>query len=71
MGVLNFLNLSADKNKVERTRGLKEIERLFKKANRIYIKGLKCNGFIESLDMHKILLYISQDIKAIYEELLE
>ena len=70
-GVLIFLNLPADKNKVDRTRGLKEIERLFKKANRVYVKGLKCNGFIECLDMRKILSYISQDIKAIYEELLE
>lgn len=71
-GVLSFLGLPASKNKVNyASTGLVEIERLFKKANRMYIKGRKCEGFIESLNMKKILSFIFDDIKAIYEELIE
>lgn len=70
-GVLDFLKLSKQKNKVNRSNsGLKELERLFRQAGRTYIKGKRCEGLIESLDMRKIVVSILGDLKAICEELI-
>lgn len=45
--------------------GAKELEKLFKKANKIYIKGKKSAGFVEALDVEYILQCICSEIKPL------
>jgi len=47
----------------------KKLENLFKKANRVYIKGGKVSGFIESLDIKKIMVEICSEIKPLCKKL--
>lgn len=52
-GVLSYLKLPKNTKKpVER--GQDALKKLFKSANRIYIKGKKTEGFVKSLDISKI-----------------
>ncbi|MDD2401561.1 MAG: hypothetical protein PHD60_04985 [Clostridia bacterium] len=48
---------------------VKKMETLFKKANKVYIKGGKTNGLIESLDIKKIMKEICCEIKPLCKEL--
>jgi hypothetical protein len=49
--------------------GVKKMESLFKKANRIYIKGGKATDFIGVLDIKKIMEEICCEIKPLCREL--
>lgn len=63
-GILNYLGLQINiKNKYNV--GIKNIEYFFKLKNKVYIKGKKAEGFIEALDMKKILSNICNQIKPL------
>lgn len=64
-GILKFLKLPKD-TKIKGKNGQEKIKNLFKKANKTYIKGQKCEGFINSLDMKKIMKEVPNELKCIY-----
>ena len=49
--------------------GVKKLENLFKKANRVYIKGGETTDFIGVLDMKKVMEEICCEIKPLCKEL--
>ena len=53
-GLLEFLKLPAD-SKCSGKDAICKIEKLFLKANRVYIKGQKCEGLIDALDILTIM----------------
>lgn len=67
-GIVNFLKIRKPKN-LKGTTGLEKLEKLFLKANRIYQKGHKCAGFIDSLDINIIFPNICDEIKPLCIEL--
>ena len=70
--VLKFLDLPKNKNLLNRQKsGVKELENLFAKAGRTYIKGGKCEGLINCLDMKKILSTIRNEVIPIYEAVIQ
>lgn len=64
--VIKFLKLPND-TKVKGKNGQEQIKYLFKKANKVYIKGKRCKGFIEALDMNVILQNVPKELKTIYK----
>ena len=67
-GIIDYLKITKPKNLSGLT-GLKKLETLFLKANRIYQKGHKCAGFIDSLNMDIIFPNICEEIKPLCIEL--
>lgn len=65
-GVLKFLRLNKHQ-KANGRNGQEILKALFKKANKTYIKGNDCKGFIESLNMCKIIDEIFEEIKPLCE----
>lgn len=63
--IIKFLKLSKD-TKLKGKNGQEKIKNLFKKANKTYIKGQKCEGLIDNLDMKVILKEVPDELKAIY-----
>ena len=52
--------------KLKGKNGQEKIKSLFKKANRMYIKGQRCEGFIENLNMEVILKEVPDELKTLY-----
>ena len=67
-GIVNFLKIKKPQN-LKGATGLEKLEKLFSKANRIYQKGHKFSGFIDSLDMNIIFPKICKEIKPLCIEL--
>ena len=67
-GVISFLRLPK-KTKVSGRNGYDKLKKLFKKANKMYYKGVKSNGLIERLDIDKIVQYIQAELKPLYNVL--
>lgn len=67
-GALNYLKLPK-KTKITGATGLIKIKNLFKKVNRIYIKGTRVNGLIESLDMELICNKLCDNLSILCIEL--
>lgn len=65
-GVRNFLKLPK-KFKMTGYKGQKGLEQLFLKAKKTYIKGRRCNGLIEALDIDVIIPRIDDEIAGISE----
>lgn len=65
-GVLEFLRLPK-KTSLPDGRGLKKLQSLFKKVNRVYLKGSKVDGFIQKLDMDKIVASLEQELAPLIE----
>lgn len=61
-GILKFLRLPRD-TKIPDGTGAKRLQLIFRKGNKAYIKGKRSNGFIECLNMERILSCICKDIK--------
>ena len=53
-GICRYLKISSTTNNISGS-GFKKLESLFKKSNKVYIKGSKAKGFIESLSIQKIM----------------
>ena len=69
-GILSFLRLSK-KTKTSGGNGYEKLKNLFKKANKMYYKGIKSNGMIEKLNIDKIIKNVKKELAPIYEELAE
>lgn len=63
-GLKRFLGLSA-KMGISAYKGQKGLVQLFQKANKSYIKGVKCKGLVDALDMEKILPHICGEIHVL------
>lgn len=53
-GICRYLKISPATNNTSGS-GFKKLENLFRKSNKVYIKGSKVKGFIESLSIQKIM----------------
>ncbi len=67
-GILKFLRL-AKNTKVSGKNGYDKLQRLYKKANKIYIKGNKSNGMIAHLDIDKIADEVKDQLNPLYKVL--
>lgn len=67
-GVCAFLRIPPN-TKVPSGDGLFRIQLLFKKANKVYVKGRQLNGFIEQLNIEKIINIRSKELKPLYTAL--
>ena len=67
-GVLNYLHLPAT-TKRPKGNGQDTLKLLFKKANKIYVKGSKTEGFIDKLHIMKILKMYCSSIKPLCQTL--
>lgn len=65
-GLRKFLKLS-NKFKMTGYKGQKGLAQLFLKAKKTYIKGVRCNGLIEALDLNVIIPNIEGEIANISE----
>lgn len=66
--IRNFLKLP--KSTVSKgNNGQEKIKYLFRKANSTYIKGKKCEGFIECLNIEKILQEVPEELNKVYKVL--
>jgi hypothetical protein len=68
-GICKYLGLSVSKASSSGVNGVKKMENLFKKANKVYIKGGKTTDFLDSLDIKKIMGKICCEIKPLCKEL--
>lgn len=67
-GILKFLRL-AKNIKVSGKNGYDKLQRLYKQANKIYIKGNKSNGMIAHLDIDKIADEVKDQLNPLYKVL--
>jgi len=63
-GVLRYLRLP-DSTKCTGSGGMDQIEKLFKKAGKVYIKGSASKAFINSLCIEKIMLKICSELRPL------
>lgn len=67
-GVLGFLRLSKE-TKLFGKNGYEKLQRLYKQANKVYIKGTKSNDMIEHLDIKKIVFAAKDQLEPLYQAL--
>ena len=60
-GLRRFLKLPK-KFKMTSYKGQKGLEQLFIRANKTYIKGVRCNGLVDALDLNIIIPNIQEEI---------
>ena len=67
-GMLKFLRL-AKNTKVSGKDGYDKLQRLYRRANKVYIKGNKSNGMIAHLDIDKIADVVKDQLNPLYKVL--
>lgn len=67
-GLLRYLKLPT-KTIIPTGSGIKIIQTLFKKADKVYIKGLHAKGFIDNLNVKIIMSIICRELKNLCNEL--
>ena len=67
-GILAFLRLNKE-TKVSGKSGYDKLQRLYKKANKVYYKGIKSNGMVERLDIEKIANVVKDQLSPLYKAL--
>lgn len=67
-GVRSYLRLSNDTS-IKGSTGLKKLEAAFKKANKVYVKGSKAKGFVNSLDIGMIISKLCNDLQPLCQAL--
>lgn len=67
-GILQFLNLGRN-TKVSGKNGYEKLQNLYKQANKVYFKGIQCNGMIKHLDIEKIANAVKEQLNPIYKAL--
>ena len=65
-GILGFLRLGKN-TKVSGKNGYDKLQRLYKQANKVYYKGIQCNGMIERLDIEKITNAVKDQLNPLYK----
>lgn len=68
-GLCSYLKLNPSLIKLNGKNGVKKIENLFRKANKIYVKGIKIKGFVSSLDLQKIMCPACIQLKVLCKQL--
>ena len=63
-GILKFLRL-AKNTKVSGKDGYDKLQRLYRRANKVYIKGNKSNGMIAHLDIDKIADVVKEQLNPL------
>lgn len=67
-GILEFLKLSKN-TKVSGKNGYDKLQRLYKRANKVYYKGIQSNGMIGRLDIEKIANAVKDQLHPLYKAL--
>lgn len=67
-GIIKFLRLPKN-TKVSGKSGYDKLQSLYKRASKVYYKGIKSNGMIEKLDINKIVGSVKDQLKSLYKEL--
>lgn len=67
-GILKFLRL-AKNTKVSGKDGYDKLQHLYRRANKVYIKGNKSNGMIAHLDIDKIADAVKDQLNPLYKVL--
>ena len=65
-GILSFLRLPK-KTKVSGSNGYDKLKKLYRQADKMYIKGMKSNGMVNRLDISKIVNAVSKQLKPLYK----
>lgn len=65
-GIISFLRLPK-KTKVSGKNGYDKLKKLFRKANKLYYKGMKSNGMVERLDIDKIAKNVYTELNPLYK----
>lgn len=68
-GILSFLRLPKS-TKMPKGNGYERLKTLFRKADKMYYKGMKSNGMVERLDIKKIVHNIHDQIGSLYNALM-
>lgn len=55
------------KTKISGKNGYDKLKNLYKRANKIYYKGMKSNGMIDKLNIYKIVVAVKEQLKPLYE----
>lgn len=63
-GICNWLRIKVP-NKLTGNNGYDKIQKIFKKGNKIYIKGKKVSGLLERLDLSKILEKANSELEPL------
>ena len=67
-GILRFLRLG--KNiKASGKNGYDKLQSLYKKAHKVYYKGIQSNGMIDCLDIEKIANTVNDQLNPLYKAL--
>lgn len=67
-GILGFLRLNKNAKPSGRN-GFEKLQYLYKKANKVYFKGIKCNGMIGRLNIEKITHSVRKELGPLYKAL--
>lgn len=65
--ICRWLRLPAD-TMPKGKNGYEKLKYLFKKANKVYVKGKKVQGFLARLDINIIIDSVKEEIKSLYSE---
>ena len=63
---MSFLRLKKGE-KITGSNGYDKLKRLYKKANKMYFKGMQSNGMVEKLDIEKISLAVKDQLSPLYK----
>ncbi len=66
--IVSFLHLPK-KTKVAGNSGYDKLKRLYRQANKMYVKGMKSNGMISRLNIEKIVESVKDQLEPLYKEL--
>lgn len=66
--IVSYLRLNK-KIKITGTNGYDKLKKLYRKANKIYYKGMRSNKLIEQLDIEKIVEVVGEELAPLYEAL--
>lgn len=69
IGLCQYLKINLPTVNLNGKNGVLKIQNLFRKANKIYVKGVKIKGFVSSLDIQKIMCPACKQLKILCRRL--
>lgn len=66
--IMGFLRLGKNTKLIGKS-GYDKLQNLYKRANKVYFKGVKSNGMIDKLDINKIVNAAGDQLKPLYDVL--
>ena len=67
-GIMEFLRLGKNTKVIGRN-GYDKLQNLYRRANKVYFKGVKSNDMIARLDLNKIVNSVRDQLKPLYDVL--